>query len=183
MSLLPIIYTSLLIFSIVMTVILVVSYISYKAKRRNSEPQNSIYENPVHNAALVISRPNYTKPQPAAVPVPVTVNFQPVRTQYNETRRASTVSIQQRAVQEQRRESREIPSRRRFQVMNNTSNEYIGRFQSSGMGGFATVPAPEFNFLNYYSDQKEEKLNHISVNKFKKLQVERLPFYLFSPIF
>jgi len=163
MSLLPIIYTSLLIFSVVMTVILIVSYLSYKAKRRNSEPQNSIYENPVHNASLIITRPNYTKPQPAAIPVPV--YSQPVRTQHQEVRRVSSVSTQQRT-QEQRRDSREITSRKRFQVMNNTSNEYIGRFQSSGIGGFATVPAPEFNFLNYYSDQKEEKLNHISVNKF-----------------
>jgi hypothetical protein len=165
MSLLPIIYTSLMIFSVVMTVILVVSYVSYKAKKRNSEPQNSIYENPIHNASLIITRPNYTKPLASAVPVPV--YSQPVRTQHQEVRRVSSVSTQQRSSQEQRRDSREFSSRKRFHVMNNTSNEYIGRFQSSGMGSFATVQAPEFNFLNYYSDQKEEKLNHISVNKFK----------------
>lgn len=163
MSLLPIIYTSLLIFTVVMTVVLIVSYLSYKAKRRNSAPENSIYENTVHHdASIIINRPTYAVPQT----VPVPVYSQPARTQYQEPRRVSSTT-QQITRHDQRRDSKDFSNRKRFQVMNNTRSEYISKFQASPAVGYSTVAAPEFNFLNYYSDQKEEKLNHISVNRYK----------------
>ncbi len=163
MTLLPIIYTSLAIFAVVMSVIIIVSYISYKAKQRNAAPQNSIYRDTyLPSPQTVYSRPSYTAaPQPVAVPV----YSKPITTGFTEMRRESsyTTAAPRR---EQRRTAAEYSSQKRFQVMNNSRAEYISKFQTS-TAGFNSAPAPEFNFLSYYSDQKEEKLNHISVARNK----------------
>lgn len=162
MTLLPIIYTSLAIFAVVMSVIIIVSYISYKAKQRNAIPDNSIYRDTYSPAPReVYTRPVYSVPQP----IPVPVYSQPARTVYSEPRRDS-IQPNGSMRREQTRTATEYTSQKRFQVMNNSRPEYISKFQTSAVA-FNTAPAPEFNFLTYYSDQKEEKLNHISVGRNK----------------
>lgn len=162
MSLLPIIYISLLLFTAVMTIILIVSYISYKARKRNTLPGNSIYEDAMNSqASLIINRPQYT---PAVQAVPVYT--QPVRATYNNQRRTAYVEHTSER-HNQRRSSTDFSNKKRFQVMNNVArNEFIPNLQPSSLGGFNRTPSPEFNFLNYYSDQRDDKLNRIPVERY-----------------
>jgi hypothetical protein len=174
MSLLPIIYTSLMIFTAVMTVVLIISYLSYKAKQRNSAPDNSIYEESMnYNQQAAINRTAvYSSPAVYATPAPVyatpaPVYAQPTRTAYAEQRRpsASTYTSERTS---QRQVTRETTTKKRFHVVNNNSrNEFMTNLQPASMGGFSRTPAPEFNFLNYYSDQKDDKLSSISMDRYK----------------
>ncbi len=157
-----------MIFSAVMTVILIVSYISYKAKKKNSLPGNSIYEDTMNgNAALLINHPQYV---PAVKAIPVPVYSQPSKTTYNEQRRTS---YSEPAIlrQSQRRSTSDTAARKRFQVMNNViRNEFIPNLQPTSLGGYNRTPAAEFNFLNYYSDQRDDKLNRIPVDRYSNFR-------------
>jgi hypothetical protein len=163
MSLLPIIYTSLMLFTAVMTIILIVSYISYKAKQRNTLPDNSIYEDTMNsNAALLINQTHFA---PSLKPVPV--YSQPTRATYNNQRRTTYMENTSER-HNQRRTTGDSNPKKRFQVMNNVArNEFIPDLQpSSSLGGFNRTPAAEFNFLSYYSDQRDDKLNRIPVDRY-----------------
>ncbi len=170
MSLLPIIYSSLLIFAAVMTVILIVSYISYKAKSRNSIPDNSIYENiPVPAPVVASNRGNYTYSQPVRNTAPATYT-QPVSTVYRETR-SNTGNYYTQDYSAQRKPTRETTSRKRFEVINNSSrNDFLPSLKNNSFGGYSSAPAPEFNFLNYYSDRKEDNLSSITVDRYRNIR-------------
>lgn len=164
MSLLPIVYTSLMIFTAVMVVVIVISYLSYKAKQRNSIPANSMYEetmnqnvqNLMNNSTAYSNQPVYAAPA-----------FQPARTSYTEQRRPSAVMYTNERTT-QRQATRESASKKRFQVVNNSSrSEFLTNLQPSSIGGYSRTPAPEFNFLNYYSDQKDDKLTSIAMDRYK----------------
>ena len=167
MSLLPIIYTSLLIFTVVMIVVLLISYLSYKAKQRNAVPDNSMYEDTIdQSGSIFVHHPAFT-PAVQPIPVAVPVYSQPARTVYTEQRRnSSTMYTTER--QEQRRVTKDTSSRKRFQVVNNNSrSEFLQNLQPTSLGGYNRAPVPEFNFLNYYSDQQDDTLNSISVERYK----------------
>jgi len=172
MSLLPIIYASLLIFTALLSIVLIVSYISYKAKRRTSAPDNSIHEEIERQraaAALVISHPAYT-PAPQALTVPAYP--QQVKTVYTTERRNTGVVYAEKERDNQRNtRTRETATRNRFHVVNNVSrNEFLNKLQPSALGGFSRTPAPELNFLNYYSDRKEDNLSSILVDRYSNFR-------------
>lgn len=167
MSLLPIVYTSLMIFTAVMLVVIIVSYLSYKAKQRNSIPENSIYEDTMNQNAQNLMNRTAAYSNPVVHTAPVMAYVQPARTAYTEQRRSSaTVYTSERTTQ--RQVTREAAGKKRFQVVNNNSrSEFLTNLQPSSIGGYSRTPSPEFNFLNYYSEQKDDKLTSIAMDRYK----------------
>jgi hypothetical protein len=167
MTLVPIIYTSLVIFASFTFLVIVFSYISFKARSRNSPAgrQRSI----VQPAAVYIPKPVFVQPQPVkTVPVrnsyPYSEPQGPVpypkyqasyrEPEYDLTERNRT---REKPDQSQRnmRTMRRNPSRERLEIMNNSE-----RFARD------LIPEPNYNYrnaavmldanlLNYYSDGSE----------------------------
>jgi hypothetical protein len=156
-----------MIFTAVMVVVIAISYLSYKAKQRNSIPENSMYEETMNQnvQTLMNNAAAYSKQTVYAAPVPAYI--QTARTSYTEQRRPSTgMYTGERTAQ--RRTTSDSNSKKRFQVVNNNSrNEFLTNLQPSSIGGYSRTPAPEFNFLNYYSDQKDDKLTSIAMDRYK----------------
>jgi len=168
MSLLPIIYTSLFIFASLMAVVVIVSYILYKVKQKDAEPENSAYyDNAYVPAPVTAGHTQYT----AAVTQAPVQSF--TNSGYQEQKRTTaTVTSNYSERYEQKSPTRDFSTRKRFQVMNNNNSgkSYLSNLQPITItdSKFDRNAFSEYNLLNYYSDKKEDNFSNIPIDRYRK---------------
>jgi hypothetical protein len=180
MTLVPIIYTSLIIFVSFSTFIILASYVAFKARSGNQ------------------ARPSIEEPSFAYIPQPVKVNHAPIRREplkvqtrtispsyisqqnnlnYNKTEsRPNKVFIQEirrtqkeenfrpRKSAEQNRRSRQTD---RIEIMNN-SEKYKRTSEFDNFLPQASGTISDSNLLNYYSDQADIDFTVMNANYLRK---------------
>ncbi|OGU69725.1 MAG: hypothetical protein A2499_00285 [Stygiobacter sp. RIFOXYC12_FULL_38_8] len=161
MTLVPIIYTSLLIFSSILLFVILFSYISFKAKsnlRKASELKVHVGNQnvqirpvaiPVQHAPIIIKKGN-----------PGLVRQNPVRGEYSHSRSANPVSIDDYR-QNQTRNSITRPTRLtredRIVIMNDTTKLHTAKTVPSQAEQRTYQRLPDLNLLNYYSDRTDSE--------------------------
>jgi len=168
MTLVPIIYTSLLIFSAILLFVIIVSYISFKAKGGNNKPFNSQKH----------TRINQVQMKPAYVNIPSTsgigyasaavvhqrtskiqatpiYNNRPVQSAaalHNE-RNVSNNFVQRERERNNNQNVKKFTREERISIVNTPSNYSQPVLQSKVQTRTNTHKLPDLNLLNYYSDK------------------------------
>lgn len=197
MTLVPIIYTSLLIFSSFFLFVLTVSYISYKAKVRGKLPRSI---EPIPNRSLALAGNtlqinNYTrkpivKQIQTGLPITINNNFSAKKhltqgVENSKTERQKLYSHEyftrtneqnkdlktnKTSTVNQRNKTTQIIERRRLEIMNQNEN-----FRTAGTRRNYKEGLPkdgpnlaEMNVLNYYSDNNEYDMVTLSASRIGK---------------
>ncbi|MFA7420799.1 MAG: hypothetical protein WCZ90_14035 [Melioribacteraceae bacterium] len=166
MTLVPIIYTSLLIFSAILVFVILVSYISFRARSTGKKPvaayavKHTMVVRPAisqgyHNPAPIMipaekaSRPVYLEPSPNQKKQ-IVLNID--RTQLE--RQHSFENSQGRRVSQNRpRVTRED----RIAIMNETNQFRVSNYGSHVAVEKSQQKLPDMNLLNYYSDRSDSE--------------------------
>ncbi len=166
MTLVPIIYTSLLIFSAMLVFVILVSYISFRARSTRAKPvttnavkhtmvirpvvsQNYHTPVPVMVPAEKASRPVYSEPSPNQKKQ-IVLNID--RTQLD--RQRSFENSQGRRVSQNRpRVTRED----RIAIMNEKNQYRVSDYSSHMAAEKSQQKLPDMNLLNYYSDRSDSE--------------------------
>lgn len=194
MTLVPIIYTSLLIFSTFLLFAIIVSYISYRAKSRSKLPR-SIEPRPNHRLVLAsntIPINNYvknsiTKQMQTSLPITINNNFsakkhftQSVGNSNTERQKSysheyfkkineqnKVAKTDKSSTVNQRSKTTQIIERRRLEIMNQNENfRTIGERRSYKEDLPKQGPnLAEMNVLNYYSDNNEYDMVTLSASR------------------
>ena len=197
MTLVPIIYTSLLIFFAFLLFVLTISYLSYKAK---SKSKSSHFTEPITNRRLVLAgntlpinnrvgKPVVKQIQ-ASLPITLNNNFPTNKhfTQSTETRRTKRQNLNQsedsmrsnesdkhyntnRSTSENpRNKTTQLIKRRRHEIMNQNENF---RTVEKRISYKEDLPKhgpnlAEINLLNYYSDNNEFEMVTLSASRINR---------------
>ncbi|MDP2035915.1 MAG: hypothetical protein Q8S39_02170 [Ignavibacteria bacterium] len=159
MTLVPIIYTSLLIFSAILVFVILVSYISFKTKS-NLRKINELRV-PVRNQSMQI-RPAAIHVQHAPIIIrkenPVVVRQNQVRAEYSRSQSVKPVNPNDYS-QHQTRNSYPRPTKLtredRIVIMNDSSKLHTDRTVPSQVEQITFQKLPDLNILNYYSDRAD----------------------------
>lgn len=182
MSLVPILYTSLILFSILMFVIVTASYIAYKIRNRNSEnetkeiPNRSYINQPVAipehrsyqpQAIRVVSaiknpelKKEYLTQDPGKRDIVVNERTSP-RQENNEKRIAAYEEPKENNTESFNRRTNPGSYKSRLEILNRVVPEESlkEKFTVSGSGSIALPKYYEnFRAIQYYSDRDEEYL-------------------------
>ena len=161
MTLVPIIYTSLLIFSAILIFVILVSYISFKTKS-NLRKINELRV-PVGSQSMQI-RPTAISVQHAPIIIrkenPVVVRQTQVRADYSRSQSVNTVNPNDYR-QPQTRNSYPRPTKLtredRIVIMNDSNKLHIERTIPSLVEQRTFQRLPDLNVLNYYSDRSDSE--------------------------
>ncbi len=196
MTLVPIIYTSLLIFSSFLLLAIIVSYISYRAKARGKLPR-SIEPIPTRRLVLATNtlpidnyvRKPIAKQMQTGLPITINNNFSGKKhfTQGVENSKTARQKLYpheyltrineqnknlkaNKTSPNQRNKTTQIIERRRLEIMNQNEN-----FRTIGEGRNYREDLPklgpnlaEMNVLNYYSDNNEYDMVTLSASRVGK---------------
>lgn len=184
MSLVPILYTSLILFSILMIVIISISYIAYKVRNRNNEEEQEPVTNSTDlraNSSYIPERRSY---QPQAIKVVPAIKNPELKKTYlpNNTTERTTIVNDRDSSERYKRETTksdylsstreplsDTRSRRtnpgsyrsRLEILNRVAPEESQKekFTVSGSGSVALPKYYEnFRAIQYYSDDEDEYL-------------------------
>lgn len=159
MTLVPIIYTSLLIFSAILLFVILVSYISFRTKSSLKKV----------NELRVPVRNNNIQLRPAAIPVPhapiiirkespVVVRRNPIQLEYSHSHSERPINPNDYR-QYQTRNSPQRPTsltrENRIVIMNDSNKLQTGKPVPSQMNQRTYQKLPDMNLLNYYSDRTD----------------------------
>lgn len=166
MTLVPIIYTSLLIFSAILVFVILVSYISFKARSSGKKPvaAQSVKHSMVVKPAIL---QNYHTPVPVFVPVEKSsrpVYLEPTSNQKKqivlnidrtqlERQRSFENSSGRKVSQNRPRVTRED----RIAIMNETNQFRVSNYGSRVALEKSQQKLPDMNLLNYYSDRSDSE--------------------------
>jgi len=194
MTLVPIIYTSLLIFTTLLLLAIVVSYVSYRAKSRSKLPRSI---EPIPNHRLVLAsntlpinnyvRNSITKQMQTGLPITINNNFSTKKHSIKGVENSKTdrqklysheyfrrineqdkdLKTNTASTSSQRNKTTQIIERRRLEIMNQNEN-----FRTTGERRIYREDLPkqgpnlaEMNVLNYYSDNNEYDMVTLSASR------------------
>lgn len=181
MSFVPIIYTSLILFAILMFIVVSISYIAYKIRNRNSNSvQNRRTDNSIHlsHNRIVNNRVSYPpqpirvvsaikKPElrkPEVVPVqPRTTIVTSISSSYNNgsREREDNWNNDSHRMTDYNQRTHSGSFKSRLEILNKISPEESNKekFSVSGSGSIALPKYYEnFKAIHYYSDDDDEHL-------------------------